>query len=400
MKKILTISCWLVVQSMMAQQPQKTLTIEQARMLMQTHYPAIKGAELGVSAIEKIQKTAIDLGTTSIFTGKEEVGNGKQGIQTMWGIQQEGIDLLGIPAKSQLAKSEVALAKSKLHLTQKQLLKELSQAWVKAYSQQKIYEVYQKIDTSFSDIIRAAQIRYEYEATSKLDYLATQNQAYQVKIQKDQAYRDEQAALQQFNQYLASEEFYFPELLPTEVLTAALHPIEEMTIENPLLQLQKQEVEVAESSLKSIKSEYYPKFNVEYSQQKVDGQNGFYSYQVGIQLPLIFNAQKGKVQKVQLDYQIAETQYQQKELELKTVYQNLQQEYLKWKSSWEYYNEKALPLAEEQRQGSILAYKEGEIDYITFLQNIKDAIATEVQAWEAFRNYMNTYYELEFYSHQ
>ena len=70
---------------------------------------------------------------------------------------------------------------------------------------------------------------------------------------------------------------------------------------------------------------------------------------------------------------------------------------IKWRNSWNYYRDEALPLAKEQQGGSVLAFKEGAIDYVTFLQNIRDAIRIEVNAWSAFNDYLDSRYQLEYY---
>jgi len=66
-------------------------------------------------------------------------------------------------------------------------------------------------------------------------------------------------------------------------------------------------------------------------------------------------------------------------------------------NSWIYYRDEALPLAKEQRRGALTAYREGAIDYVTFLQNIRDAVQTETDAWNTFGNYLDSRYQLEYY---
>jgi cobalt-zinc-cadmium resistance protein CzcA len=65
--------------------------------------------------------------------------------------------------------------------------------------------------------------------------------------------------------------------------------------------------------------------------------------------------------------------------------------------SWEYYRQEALPLAKEQQQGAITSYEEGAIDYVVFLQSIRDAIRIEIDSWNAFGNYLDSQFQLEYY---
>src|SRR5699024_5165911 len=113
--------------------------------------------------------------------------------------------------------------------------------------------------------------------------------------------------------------------------------------------------------------------------------------------PLFFGPELGRTQSAKIQREIATQNLHQTRLELNTAYRNTKEQYLKWLHSWNYYKNKALPLAKKQRIGAITAYRGGAIDYVTFLQNIRDAIRIEVDAWNAFGQYLNTRYQLEYY---
>jgi cobalt-zinc-cadmium resistance protein CzcA len=54
-------------------------------------------------------------------------------------------------------------------------------------------------------------------------------------------------------------------------------------------------------------------------------------------------------------------------------------------------------MAREQQTGAVFAYEEGAIDYVTFLQNMREAIRIEVDSWNAFGNYLDSRYQLEYF---
>jgi len=78
-------------------------------------------------------------------------------------------------------------------------------------------------------------------------------------------------------------------------------------------------------------------------------------------------------------------------------YKQLCQDYQKWLDSWHYYQREALPLAQKQRKGAMIAYRAGGIDYVTFIQNIQEAIEVEVQAWEALDNYLDAKAQMSYF---
>ncbi|SFM18352.1 TolC family protein [Nitrosomonas communis] len=375
----------------------QAITLEQARELAVRNYPKIQAAKLEIESQEALKKTAWDLGMTSIFTGGEEMGNGSNDVYTQIGIEQRQIDVFGIVPKLGLQKERVALAENVLNLSVIEVEREVSRAWAMVYTAKNNYQVYKRLDSVFTDIQRAARIRLEVEATSKLEYLATSNQGNQVQIQKEQAYRDYLSALQRLNLWLVSDTMFTVPDVPPDQLNDPLSFIADSLDNHPMLNVSKQQVNVADAAIKERRSQFLPKLNLHYGKQEIAGQSGFHQFQAGIQIPLIFAPELGRSQAAEIQRSIATQNLQQTKLELNTAYQNIREQYIKWLNSWQYYRDTALPMAKEQQTGAIIAYHEGAIDYVTFLQNVREAIRIEVDSWNAFGNYLDSRYQLEYF---
>ncbi|RUA29974.1 MAG: hypothetical protein DSY77_14500 [Bacteroidetes bacterium] len=259
------------------------------------------------------------------------------------------------------------------------------------------FEVYDKLDSVFRDIERAAKIRLETEATSKLEFLATANQANKVHIEREQAYRDYLSALQRLNLWFANDSLFTVADIPSEQLEDPLNFVADSLRSHPLLDISAQEVEVADAIIRERRSQFLPKLQGQYGRQEIAGQSGFYTYQVGIKIPLFFAPELGRSQSAKIQKDIAKQNYKETQLKLNNEYNRVRAQYLKWYDSWKYYREEALPHATEQRKGAIAAYREGAIDYVSFLQNVKDAISVEVDSWNAFGQYLESRYQLEYY---
>ncbi|QED37172.1 CusA/CzcA family heavy metal efflux RND transporter [Antarcticibacterium arcticum] len=378
-----------------------SLTLEEAQERAIEAFPRIRAAVLEIESQEALKKTAWDLGNTQVFTGAEEISNGSNntdlGVYTQIGVQQQNIDIFGIAPRLKLQKERVALAEEALGLSVLEVELEVSQAWASVYAAKNQYQVFEQLDSVFTDIERAAQIRLETEAISRLEYLATANQGNEVEIQKEQAYRDYLSALQRFNLWFASDTLYTVPNVPADQLDEPISDLLRPLDNHPLLNVYEQRVDVANATVRERRSQFLPKFQAQYGRQKIDGQADFYQYQVGISIPLFFGPELGRAQSARVDREIAEANLQQTQLELKTAYSEVREQYLKWLNSWTYYQEEALPLAREQRQGAIIAYREGAIDYVTFLQNLRDAVRIEVDAWQAFGSYLDSRSQLEYY---
>ncbi|SFD91628.1 CusA/CzcA family heavy metal efflux RND transporter [Thermophagus xiamenensis] len=375
----------------------QSISLEDALNRAVEYFPQIKAKRLQIESEAALKKTAWDFGNTQIFTGAEEASSNTDGVYTRIGVQQQNIDVFGIAPRLRLQKERVALAESALDLSLTELKREVKLAWGQVYTAKNIYQVYNRLDSLFTDIERAADVRLEVEETSKLAYLATKNQANEVRIQKEQAYRDYLGALQRLNLWLVSDTLYTVPDVPSEQLTGILNYDLDSLSTHPLLNVYQQQIKVADARLKERRSEFLPKLQVQYSWQEVGGKTGFYTYQIGIQIPLFFGPELGRTQEAKIQREIATENLRQNQLQLNAEYQSMLEEYLKWRNSWIYYRDQALPLAREQRKGSITAYREGAIDYVSFLQNIRDAIRIEVDSWNALGNYLDSRYELEYY---
>lgn len=360
------------------------------------NYPMIKAARLEIKSQEALKKTAWDLGNTQISNGREEVGNGQNGVYTPIGIQQQGIDIFGIAPKKRLQKAQINLAESALNLTVLEVEREVSIAWGNAYATKRQYILYQQLDSIFTEFERAARIRYEQEATSNLEYLAAANQTRQITLQKEQFNRDYRTALQRLNLWLVSDTLFTVAMTDTKMLEVPAN-IPDSLNGHPLLDLRSQQVQVANAKYRVAKSKFLPTFSAQYGLQQIAGQNGFNSYQIGINIPLFFLPEKGRTQSAKIQKNIAEQNLYQAQIELRSNYNSLLEEYRKWLYSWRYYQDEALPLAVQQRKGALIAYKEGAIDYVTFIQNVRSAIEIEVNSWNALGSYLNSKSRLTYF---
>ncbi len=374
----------------------QAITLEQAVERAFSDYPAIKAGLLEIESQRSLKKTAWELGDTELFTGEEEVGNGSSGVKTQIGIRQE-LDIFSVAPRLNLQSQKEVLAERKLDLSEAEIELAVRKDWVQVYTAYKIFKVLEQLDTQFKDITKAANLRLETEASSKLEYLATLNQANRIRNRKEQAYRDYLSAIETFNKWFNSEKKLTAIMNLPEDVNQPLIYSDLLLSDHPVIDLYQQRLSVAEAETKEKRSQYLPKFNAEYGRQEVAGQSGFYKYQIGIKIPLTFWSEVGQTQSAKINQDIAEQNLYEAERKLNADFRSAQEQYQKWLSSWEYYKNEALPLAKEQRKGALTAYKEGAIDYVKFLQNMRDAIAIEVESWNAFGNYLNHRFQLEFY---
>ncbi|MCG6189987.1 CusA/CzcA family heavy metal efflux RND transporter [Maribellus maritimus] len=369
-----------------------TITLEQAINTAKENYPSIKASSMEVERQKFLKATGYDLGKTSISIGKEEVGNGALGIQNNVGISQTEIDLFAIPAKIGLAGSRIGLAESQQQLTEKTLERDVSLAWFSALSSKKQLQLYLQLDSIYTNFLKAAELRYKTQATSKVEFLSATAKYQELMVNIKQAQSRYDASLQQLNQYLlfsqdidiaVPESDWISDLLSLQP-TASLKKA-------PILNLYENQVKVSNAERKAEKANLFPKIDLGYTMQSVDGQSGFYGWQAGISVPLLFFSQAGKNKASRINYKISELRYQQKELEINAVYRELFNRYKSIKEVLNYYKTDALPLADEQITAANLGYRLGSLDYVQFIQNMESAINTRRE----YLSRLTEYYEIK-----
>src|SRR5699024_3062544 len=139
----------------------QSISVEEAVQRAKADYPSVRSARLTIESREALKKTAWDLGTTRIFTGKEEVGNGALGIQTVIGLEQAGIDPFSIAPKLDLRDEKTDLARSALGLTLLEVERAVRKDWSDVYITKRRYRLYRELDSLFTEFARAVRLRYE-----------------------------------------------------------------------------------------------------------------------------------------------------------------------------------------------------------------------------------------------
>lgn len=377
-------------------QPVITISLDEALNRATASYPSLKAQRLGVEQQKARVKTAWDLGNTRVFTAGEEVGPDGNGVYTTIGVQQQQMDIFGIAPKLKAGRSRVALAQSALELNDLALRQKVKEAYAEAWIARQNFQLYQQLDSIYKDFEKGARLRYQVESSSKLAFLAASNQVKQMSLQKEQAAYDYQSALYKLNLWLVSDSLFTPQKQQPDQWQEPLLPSDSIP-GHPELDLAMQRLAVANANKSATNADFLPKLNAQYGIQEIGGQGGFYQFQLGLSIPLFLMPELGRSQAARLEEEIAEQELEQVQLKLSAQYFSLLQDYEKWQASWLFYQEEALPLAREQREGAILAYREGGIDYVPFIQNLKESLQVEVKAREALGRYLQARFRLEYY---
>ncbi len=365
----------------------KTLTVDEAIAMAKQNYPSLKESQAFIEREKALKGTSFDLGSTQVFTGKEEYGNNLPGVQTTIGVQQGNIDLLSGFSKSKFYKERIALGEKFYVASEQQLVRNVMQAYDQINYYKAQLRFADQLDSIYANFKTAAQLRYDTGETGKLEFISASSEFQQIQVLRQQAYDDIEIAKRALKQYLGTDESVetINESYKTLDFIATLDSTS--VANNPILQYALQNAEVSKANVGVEKSQFLPKFNLSYGRQVVDDVSGFNTYQAGISIPLWFFPQKSRVKAAKADAMVAENQYLEQKAVTESRVSQLTKSLEKTKKILQYYEEGALLLAEEQITTAQLASKEGEIDYVNYITILNSAIRIK----QTHLQYINQY---------
>ena len=373
---LLSLGGFLTSNSATAQDNQmaQTITLEEAIAMAKENYPSLKESQAFIDREKAMKGTSFDLGSTQVFTGKEEYGNNLPGIQTTIGVQQGNIDLLSGFSKVKFYKERVSLGEKFYVLNEKQLIRNVMQAYDQINYSKAQLRFAKELDSVYTNFKSAAELRYETGETGKLEFIAASSEYQQIQVLRQQAYDDIEIAKRALKQYLGMEDTFETEEGQYKILTF-MGTRDSISVENnPILQFALQNTKVSQANVGVEKSQFLPKFSFSFGKQVVDDVSGFNTLQAGITIPLWFFPQKSRVKAAKADAMIVENQYLEQKAVTESRVSQLLKSLEKTKKTLDYYEEGALLLAEEQIATAELASKEGEIDYVNYITILNSAI--------------------------
>ncbi|RNL93449.1 CusA/CzcA family heavy metal efflux RND transporter [Sinomicrobium pectinilyticum] len=383
--------------TMHAQQSPEIISLKEALSRALGDHPGIKQAELSVEQKKVLRATAFDPGQTTVSTGGEEYG-GADRIRNTLTIGQSNIDVFGTMAKSALNKARVAEESGRLDVVRLNMAMEVYSAYYNAVNAREKLKLAVQMDSIYSNFLKAARLRYETEATTKLELLAAEGQYGRIAARKIEAENDYKKELNTLNRWILKEN-------PFEVKDATALFMEQAGVretwekrvkEHPVIQLAQLETETQKSLWRTEKAGFLPKLNASYGWQEIAGQSGFYSWNLGISVPLFFWNRNAEVKAAKVQVAIAKEQLAQQQIDLQTRVSTLLNDYDKLSAMVKLYREQLLPLALEQVAAAELSYREGEIDYVSFIQNLNNAKEVQNVYLDRLREYNTTVIQLKY----
>lgn len=158
-------------------------------------------------------------------------------------------------------------------------------------------------------------------------------------------------------------------------------------IHSPLFLLSNQEINISNKQFELQKASALPDWSVGYFNQQIESIQGFQGINIGLKIPLLIGSEKGKVKAAKLDQEIAESNREVNKLALQNYLTRELQTITKLKETINYIETEGVPLVKQLLKANQTLLKEGEVDYIQYLESLKDFNAINLEYINLLKEY-------------
>ncbi len=366
---------WLNAQETEPNQKIRKLTLDKAIDIAVENHPSIKSGAYALKRQKALKQTAIDLGKTKIFTGGEEINvSNDQGVRNLFGINQTVSLPMVYSKKQKLREENIQLARERLNRKRRQLEKNVKAAYYKLQFGYAMESLYKTLDTAFTNYEQAAKKRYKTGEISNLEKLASTSQYQEIQVRLKAIRSNLSVYHKELQQSLNTDDslFLVNKSLKPIALSFRLDTL--AVANNPDIQVTKGNIQSARARYKQQKANLWPDLTLSYRQQEINGQSGFFAYQVGIRVPLAFWHYTGRNEAARLEMERQKAQlavYKNRiHADMRKQFQQLKQ----YDNQIGYYQKERLPQANKLLKNAIRQYKAGAINYPRYAQYINQAI--------------------------
>lgn len=373
-------------------------TVDQALNIALQNNITLQNAGLSTAASRALQGTAFNPDKTAIFYQQDPA---RDVPDKMVGITQNLMLPSVYKAQANLLASQTVLSERSLAVIKNTLIRDVKTAWYNLiYGYEKLnLLIYQ--DSIYRKFNERAELRYKTGETSNLERLTALSRYNEIRLQQQNARTDLSNGEIELRKFLNITDAILPSDKKLPRLDLPGQSDTAFVAQNPLLQYYDQQVKINQAQVKLAKSLLLPDFNAGVStliNPNIAGSAAQHKigYQAGISLPLFAGAQKAQVKVARLEQQIAERDFVLQKNNLLVSYQQQLNEYKKILQTLDYYETGALKQAEELLRVSGIAYNEGEIGYVEYIQNITQYVSARTQYLDALSKWNQAIIQLNF----
>jgi cobalt-zinc-cadmium resistance protein CzcA len=343
----------------------------QKNALLATGIADVKTAEALINSGRELPKGTVDAqyGKTQTYYSQDYTVMASQSIP--WPTL--------LKAQVKALTSEKVLSEKRLKITQNLVASSVKFYYYQILAQQKNLVFLASQDSLYTQMKRAATIKFQQGETNRLELMAAETRLREFQQKRIALEADQKTAYQNLAYWINEPgEFTIEgqEPLTMESGVAAFDPAK-----NPTIELLAEQVEHGKLLTAVERERLKPDVRFGLTTQSIENVGGQNFVQAGLAIPIFGKAQKAKIASAKLQEEAFLSQKIQTESALQTDYKNAEAAVAKYRASLAYYTTMALPQAILLEKTALKSYQQGEIEYVEMLQNTQ-------QAWQIRESYL------------
>jgi cobalt-zinc-cadmium resistance protein CzcA len=275
--------------------------------------------------------------------------------------------------------SAKVMSEKRLKITQNLVASSVKFYYYQILAQQKNLAFLQAQDSLYTQMKRAATIKFQQGETNRLELMAAETRLREFQQKRIALEADQKTAYQNLA-YWINEPGEF-EIEGKESMTMESGAAGLDLSKNPTIELLSEQVEHGKLLTAVERERLKPDLRFGITSQSIEKVGGQNFVQAGLAIPIFMKGQKAKIASAKLQEEAFVSQKIQTESAIQTDYKNAEAAVAKYRASLAYYTSTAIPQAALLEKTALKSYQQGEIEYVEMLQNTQ-------QAWQIRESYI------------
>lgn len=378
-----------------ADEPVRTVSLDEAISLAFQHHPRLKAATASVDRNKAARGEVWDGGSTSFSYSWGQL-NGNYRKDNELAIEQSLGSLLTPFYRNALVRTQVTKSGLYRDMVKKEITAEVKRAWAYYQYAYHICELYKEQKALAEQLNRTGELRYQQGDINLLERNTIKTMAADLHTRQMKAEEELKLASKRFIWACYAGEAIVPEDTTLNVFVVE-HQLSVVPSSVHLNYFANQ-VKEKKDMWHIEQSKFFPEFSIGYVRQKISPMCGLDSWMVGVSFPILFFPQHSRSKQAKLDWKIAEWEAEQNRTELNNKVEELQSLVLQNKKTLDYFTLAALKEAHALGQSALAQFRESEIDIVSFVQTLETARDIRQRYIEAVYAYNISALELELYT--
>lgn len=378
-----------------ADEPVRTVSLDEAISLAFQHHPRLKAATASVDRNKAARGEVWDGGSTSFSYSWGQL-NGNYSKDNELAIEQSLGSLLTPFYRNALVRTQVTKSGLYRDMVKKEITAEVKRAWAYYQYAYHICELYKEQKALAEQLNRTGELRYQQGDINLLERNTIKTMAADLHTRQMKAEEELKLASKRFIWACYAGEAIVPEDTTLNVFVVE-HQLSVVPSSVHLNYFANQ-VKEKKDMWHIEQSKFFPEFSIGYVRQKISPMCGLDSWMVGVSFPILFFPQHSRSKQAKLDWKIAEWEAEQNRTELNNKVEELQSLVLQNKKTLDYFTLAALKEAHALGQSALAQFRESEIDIVSFVQTLETARDIRQRYIEAVYAYNISALELELYT--